>query len=141
MGVTLESQNHSIDLGYGGFNNLRTKVAELTGNEIGQHYRNLNEGLWLTGEEKTKFFKEYNKKISALADEHSIPHGVLDFLYASDCSDEIPSEKCKEIYEVIKDYDDNILYGYCGREDCAVFKDFKAIVKDCVDNECKMEWF
>lgn len=41
MGVTVKSKNYSIDLGYGGFNKLRTKVAELTGDEIGQHYRKL----------------------------------------------------------------------------------------------------
>ena len=38
MGVTIESQNRSIDLGYGGFRNLRMKVAELTAQDIYEHY-------------------------------------------------------------------------------------------------------
>lgn len=141
MGVTIGSPNYSIDLGYGGFNILRKKVAELTGSEIGQHYKKLNDGIFLSCEAKIKFFKDYNEKISELAEKYSIPHGILDFLYASDCDGEISAEKCKEIYEIIKDYDDNILYGYCAKNDCAMFKDFKNIVKDCVDNQCKMEWF
>jgi len=141
MGVTIESKNYSIDLGYGGFNNLRIKVAELTGNEIGQHYRDIKNGIFLSGEAKKKFFKKYNKKISELADTHNIPHGILDFLYASDFSGQISFEKCKQICNVIKDYDDNICYGYCGREDCAMFRDFKEIVKDCIDNKCNMKWF
>lgn len=81
MGVTVNSKNYSIDLGYIGFNNLRTKVAEIS------------------------------------------------------------VEDCKAIWEVIKDYDTNVLYGYVGRPDCAKFKDFKNIVKDCIDNNCNMEWF
>jgi hypothetical protein len=52
----------------------------------------------------------------------------------------MPWEVCEKIYEVIKDYDDNVLYGYAGRPDCAKFKDFKKIVKDCVDNKCSMTW-
>lgn len=34
MGVTMESKNSSIDMGYGGFIELRKKVAELTSEDI-----------------------------------------------------------------------------------------------------------
>lgn len=66
---------------------------------------------------------------------------VIYFLYASDCEAEMPVEVCEKIYEVIKDYDDDLLYGYSGRADCAMFKDFKDLVKDCIDNKCSMEWW
>lgn len=141
MGVTIESNKHSIDLGYVGFNRIRVKVAELTGPEIGELYKELDKGIYLPYKEKEEFFKEYNKKLSNLEEKIKISHGILDFLYESDCSGEISYEKCEQIYEVIKNYDDNILYGYVGREDCATFKDFKEIVKDCIDNKCSMEWF
>lgn len=141
MGVTIESKSHSIDMGYAGFNRLRLKVAELTGEEIGEHYKDLDKGMFLNGTDREEFFQIYNKKISELEKEFKIPHGILDFLYASDCSGKITFTKCKQIYEVIKDYDNNILYGYCGRSDCAKFKDFKEIVKDCIDNKCSMKWF
>lgn len=140
MGVTVESKNHSIDLGYGGFNNLRIKVAELTGKEIGAHYRKLNDGTFLFGQAKVDFFNVYDKKISELEEKHKIPHGILDFLYASDCEGKLTYGRCKQIYKVIKDYDDDILYGYSGRKDCAMFKDFKEIIKDCVDNKRAMKW-
>lgn len=38
MGVTVESKNHIIDLGVGGFNNLRKKIAELTAPDIAEHF-------------------------------------------------------------------------------------------------------
>ena len=141
MGVTIESKNYSMDMGYGGFANLRKKVAELAGKEIGKHYGKLDKGMFLYGEERAEFFKVYNKKIGELETRFKIPRGILMFLYASDCEGKITSSKCKHIYEVIKNYDDDILYGYCGRGDCAKFKDFKVIVKDCIDNKYNMKWF
>lgn len=47
MGVTVESKNHIIDLGVGGFNNLRKKIAELTAPDIAEHYENLSDGMFL----------------------------------------------------------------------------------------------
>lgn len=140
MGITLESKNFSIDMGYGGFRNLRIKVAELTGKEIGDHYKYLEKGMFKFGEEKKMFFEKYDQKISDLADEFKIPRGILDFIYSSDCEGNLTYGRCKQIYKVIENYDDNICYGYCGRKDCATFKDFKQIIKDCIDNKCKMEW-
>lgn len=142
MGVTIESQNSFIDMGYGGFIELRKKVAELTSEDIFLHYKKLEEGMCLFGKEKQQFFEEYNSKIEMLSKEHNgEKDGILRFLYAPGVGAEISVDDCKEIYKVIKDYDDNVCYGYCGRKDCALFKDFKSIVKECIDNNCNMEWF
>lgn len=142
MGVTIKSKNYSIDMGYGGFVALRTKVAVLAADDIGEHYKELEKGMFLIGTTKAKFFEEYDKKTAELDEKYNHEfNAVLHFLYASDCDAEMPVEVCKKIYEVIKDYDDNVLYGYAGRPDCAMFKDFKELVKDCIDNDCSMEWY
>ena len=60
MGVTINSKNYSIDMGGGGFGNLRKKVAELTGKEIGEHYEKLDKGMFLYEMERVEFFKKYN---------------------------------------------------------------------------------
>lgn len=139
MGVTIESKNHSIDLGFGGFYNLRAKVAELSDTDLGRHYRDLTDAPFFSGREE--FFKEYNKKITEIVNKNNIPDAIPDFIYQSDYDGEISPEQCQQIYEVIKNYDDNILYGYCERKDCAMFKDFKKIIKDCVENNCNMTWW
>lgn len=114
MGVTIESKNKSIDLGYGGFARLRKKVAELAGNDIGIHYKRLNNAPYFESERK-KWFEEYDKQIAIISENHHGKlDGILDFLYSSDCGAKMPVDVCKQIYEVIKDYDDNILYGYVG---------------------------
>lgn len=66
---------------------------------------------------------------------------ILDFLYESDCSGEMDVKHCHSIYEVIKDYDDNICYGYAGQRDCAMFKDFKRLVMDCIETDTIMKWW
>ncbi len=142
MGVTVESKNHIIDLGVGGFNNLRKKIAELTAPDIAEHYENLSDGMFLSGQERKEWFEKYDEKIEELNQKYNGEKSdILDFLYASDCSATMDVQHCKSIYEVIKDYDDNICYGYIGRPDCAMFKDFKEVVKDCIDTCTTMEWY
>lgn len=141
MGVTVSSKNYSIDMGYGGFSRLRNKVAELTGKELENHYKDLDKGNFLFGEDREKFFAEYNKKTQKLLENSKIPHQIFNFLYASDCSSKMSLSVCRKVYKVIENYDDNIAYGYAGRPDCAKFKHFKEIVKDCIDNKCSMKWY
>ena len=43
----------------------------------------------------------------------------------------VSAKTCRHIWKYIKDYDDNIIYGYAGRIDRAMFKDFKEIVEEC----------
>jgi len=142
MGVTVSSENYSIDLGYGGFMNLRKKVAELTAEDIYEHYKKLEQGVFKFGEAKRIFFEKYDKKIMELSKKYEgKKDNILDFLYSSDCEAKMSVAACKDIYEVIKDYDDSICYGYCGREDCAMFRDFKDVVRDCIENNCEMTWY
>lgn len=141
MGVTIDSKNCSIDLGYVGFRNLRTKIAELTAPDIYEHYRKLEQGMFLVGEMKDKFFKDYNAEIQKISKKYSGNKDyILDFLYASDYDGEMDADHCKSIYEIIKNYDDNICYGYYGRSDCTMFKDFKELVKDCIDTNVPITW-
>lgn len=143
MGITVRSKNYSIDLGYTGFLRLRTKVAELTAPDIFLHYRRLLDGRSLLLEaDRKKFYEEYNKKTEELDRKHNGEMSdILDFLYESDCSGEMDVKHCHSIYKVIKDYDDNICYGYAGKRDCAMFKDFKRLVMDCIDTGTIMKWW
>lgn len=141
MGITIISKNKSIDLGCGGLYNLRMKVAELTENDICDHYKKLDDSFRIFDSGKRQeFFEEYNKKIQELDDKYNGKYSeILNFLYESDCGAYLDTNHCQKIYEVIKDYDDEILYGYCGRKDCAMFKDFKEVILDGANND-GIEW-
>lgn len=143
MGVTIESRNHSIDLGYSGFRMLRVKVAELAAPDIFEHYKKSMDGMRLYDESERKaFYKSYNAKIAELDKKYKGKmSNILDFLYESDCDGIMDVPHCLSIYEVIKNYDDDVLYGYTGRKDCAKFADFKAIIKDGIDSGDGFAWF
>ena len=143
MGVTIKCKKtgRDIDLGYSGFMRLRNKVAELMGGPFYSHYKKLYDALPLMRpDEEKKFYTEWDTEAIRLITENNIPVKVVNFLFEDDCDGKIRYGACKEILKVIGDYDDNICYGYAGRSDCAMFRDFKAILQDCVDNKCDMVW-
>lgn len=139
MGLTIRNKNTSIDMGYGGFYNLRKNIAGIYSPSFKELYEEWTGPLFindLSDEEGNKRLAElYKQKI--LTDEDDI---VLDFLFASDSEGKISVKGCKRLYAIIKDYDDDILYGYCGRKDCAKFKDFKNIVAECAKNRWVLSW-
>ena len=143
MGVTIESKNKSIDMGYIGFRALRTTIAGLTELDIKKHYDDLTNGMNIfREEERKKFFQDYDEETERIDKKYDYKYNqVLAFLYASDCNSEMDVDVCKALYEVIKNHDDDKVYGYSGRKDCTTFKDFKELVKHCIDNNCKMIWF
>lgn len=143
MGVTIKCKKtgREIDLGCGGFMQLRRKVAQLMGESFYSHYEKLcNAPIIMRPEVEEKFWKDWDTEAIRLITENDIPVKVVNFLLESDCDGKIRYGACKEILKVIGDYDDNICYGYAGRSNCAMFRDFKAILQDCVDNKCDMVW-
>ena len=137
MGVTVKSKRHSIDLGCGGFHRLRTKVAEIQGGDVYDLYSRLMYVLRDKDE-----LEKYNKELNDLAAKYKGElNYLLDFLYMSDVSGRLHWKKCAKLYKLIEFYDDNILYGYAGRPDCAKFKDFKQIIKDVMEDKGYLIWY
>ena len=137
MGVSISCKKtgKSIDMGYGGFFNLRKKIAELAGGPFAEHYASLK----TFGDEE--YFEAFDRKTSEILEKKQADIKIVDFCLQSDCDGKIHYGACKNILKAIGDYDDDIAYGYCGRPDCAMFKDFKEILEDCVKNKCDMLWY
>ena len=137
MGVSISCKKtgRTIDMGYGGFFNLRKKVAELAGGPFAEHYASLK----TFGNEE--YFEAFDRRTSEILEKKQADIKIVDFCLQSDCDGKIHYGACKNILKAIGDYDDNITYGYFGRPDCAMFKDFKEILKDCVKNKCDMIWY
>jgi hypothetical protein len=137
MGVTIGNKNRSIDMGYGGFYNLRCTVAGLLSKELGKLYKDWCHPVSsLTDEEGNKLLAKLEEKGEFAKEDYP----VLDFLFASDTGGKVSAKDCRRLYNVIKDHDDNICYGYAGHKDCAKFKDFKEIVEDCARNRLVLSW-
>ena len=142
MGVTIESKNKECDMGYGGFFRFRQKVAEQSNQAFGKHYNDLSEAPMFDFDgERKLFFEEYDQMTNDFVALKQVLQGVANFCYQSDCEGEIILEQVKEIYELIKDCEDDLIYGYQGRDDCALMKHMKALFKDCIDNGGKITWW
>lgn len=145
MGVTIycKKTGEEISLGYGGFDRLRCKVAELIGGEFAKHYLLLNQPeimFMMDAKEKACFYDKYNKNTAEIVKKEKVPVRIANFLYQSDCNGKIGHGTCKQILKIIGDYDDDIIYGYRGRSDGVKFADFVSILKSCVENKSDMVW-
>lgn len=141
MGLTIENKNSSIDLSYTGFARLRTKIAYLHSKELGKFYDELVNAIPMFGKEREIFLKDYEKRLSTIDEELNVSHYLLDFLYADDFEATMSVKHCRRIWNIIKNCDENFSIGYVGRKDCAMFFDFKRIVKECRDKNIQMYWF
>ena len=141
MGISIwcKKTHRSIDMGYGGFLRLRNKVADLVGDPWASHYHTLDCAPCI-GEGGRQFFENFDAETKRLLDDKKVSIKIVDFCLQPDYEGSIRYGACKQILAAIGDYDDNILYGYCGRPDCARFRDFVAILRDCVENKCDMVW-
>lgn len=137
MGITLGNREHSIDMGCGGFMALRQRIASLLSEEFGELYK-----VWvrpcspISDEEGNRMLKTLYEA-GTLTDNDDV---VIDFLFASDLGGKLSVKGCKRLWKLIKDYDDNIVYGYIGRPDRAMFKDFKEIIKESAENNWIVKW-
>lgn len=142
MGVTISctKTGRTIDMGSGGFLRLRSKISELVGEPWTSHYKALVEERICDEKEREKFYEDFDKKTEELLNKKCVSVKIVDFCLQSDCEGSIRYGACKELLKVIGSYDDNICYGYVGRKDCAMFRDFKRILEDCAEHKCNMTW-
>lgn len=145
MGVTIKCKKTGLgcDLGYNGFRLFREKVAYLLNDEFGAHYAklpNLAIKFLFDSNGREKAFGEFDRETERLIEKNKISKLAVNFLFQPDTDGKVSPSACKDIYAVIKDYDDSICYGYAGRADCAMFGDLKALFKECCDKNSYLIW-
>ena len=144
MGVTLacKKTGSSCDLSYTGFQKFRNKIAHLCCEEFGRVDDKIERYATykFSSEIGIDVAKKLDKEIEKLIQNKNVSIKIVDFVLQSDCEGSIRYGTCKQIYKHIKDYDDNICYGYAARIDCTRFKDLKALIKECYDNKSDLVW-
>ena len=119
-------------MGYGGFARFRIIVAENVSEIVGEHYNNLfNAPIF----DREDFFKKYDAKTNKLIGK-DLTIEVANFLFQSDCEGKIDRRQSNQIYRLIKNCNDDTIFGYQGRQDCAKMADIKKIFSD----KTKVEW-
>lgn len=144
MGITISNHKKSIDMGYGGYLNLRLTISKLVHPDFAAIYGEIGEfRMWARKGFKSEqeYWDDYEARALKVCEDNKLDEEVVNFLYRSDCAYESVSVKtCRHLWKIIKDYDDDVLYGYCGRPDCAKFADFKEIVRTCAQDRRVMRF-
>ena len=141
MGVSISSKNVFLDMGYMEFERLRQTVARLCPKEIADHYLALLElHRELMGKECKEAWQAYDERTEELYENNKKYQKVMEFLYASDCSAKMTYGCAKQLLQTIGDYDDDIIYGYGGREHPAKFCDFKRMLQDAYETKKGFQW-
>lgn len=141
MGLTIRAKRDpetSIDMGAGGFLRLRNKIASLAGEPWASHYDAFCKAPISVDK---SFYKQFDETTLKMVRKKQVPVKLIDFCLQSDLSGAIHYGACKQLLKIIRGYDDDICYGYAGRPDCAMFKDFKAILQECAEKKCDMVWY
>ena len=140
MGVTIRCKrtHDSIDMGAGGFLRLRRKVADLYGEPWASHYRTLTDTP--PSRQTDEWYEAFDEKTKELLEAKLVSVKIVDFCLQSDVRGAIRYGACKQILKAIGDYDDDLCYGYAGRPDCAMFRDFRRLLEQCAENRCDLVW-
>lgn len=146
MGITISNHKHSIDMGAFGYAALRATISKLVPcQEFVNIYAELMDynQAWQNSRFATmkEYFDDYDRRAVAVCAANNIDEEIINFLYKPDtCTKSVSVKTCRHLWELIKDYDDDVLYGYAARPNCAKFKDFKEIVRTCVEDKRVMRF-
>lgn len=115
MGISIYAKKDPqkvIDLGMGGFFNLRKTVSNLAGEPWASHYKKLTDTL--LSRQADKFWEEFDNETERLIAKKAVSIKLVDFCLQPDTRGAIHYGACKQLLKIIGDYDDDILYGYWG---------------------------
>lgn len=139
MGICLTSRksNYSFNMGYGGFNNLRTNIAKAWDKELGEAYSDMLMAMSNP--------KEYDERINRIISDDRFKdedEDILDFLFASDCDGKCGYKTCGKIYNLIKDIDfGKKIFTYGAYSDGKDYEYLKEFLKECYQKRRMMIWY
>ena len=139
MGVCLTSRksSYSFDMGYGGFNNLRTNICKAFDKELGEIYEDTSFAL--------KSPEEYTNRVNEILKDSRFKNedeDILDFLFAPDCDGKCSYKTAKKIYDLIKDIDfGKKIFTYAAYSDGKDYENLKAFLKECYQKRRTVIWY
>ena len=147
--LTISNKNREIDIPYSGFFRIRKELAKCFSEEFASHYAEMLDGMGLWGEERVRFYAEYDQKTELICNQtiDNTPISqrknfiaLLNFLFLPDCDFEASGDMCRKVWLLVsgKEYTDFIC-GYPGRENPVKYSDFLHILKECSEEYIPME--
>lgn len=139
MGICLTSRksSYSFEMGYCGFNNLRTNICKIFDKELGEVYADT---LFALNDSQS-----YTKRVNEILKDERFKDedkDILDFLFASDCDGKCSYKTAKKIYDLIKDIDfGEKIFTYAAYSDGKDYENFKEFLKECYQKHRTIIWY
>lgn len=124
------------------FNSFRDIVAFLHSAEFGTHYAQLSrpQVVIMSGIRRQEFFDHYNQQTAQLIKEKKVNKKVADFCLQPEDTGKIQFGTCQMIYDLIKDHNDHIIYGYASRNSVVTLLHIKDLFKECAERKSDLVW-
>ena len=133
MGINLHNKEYSMNMGYGHFYLLRMNIAKLYDKDFAKLYESVCRAFF--DDTRKKYIDELNQYI---ADHNLEEDDIVEFLFMSDGEGKISSKTCKKLYNIVKDYNDDYMYGYTYANNSFAY--FKEMLYDCATKHRKLFW-
>ena len=143
MGISINNINQSGDLSCGAFSRMRTRIAELVSDELADHYKELDELMFVTNPKDVRW-KEYDAITDKMYEEaDEVTKHDISFLYMPDVEGCLYSEQvsavlevCEKVYEEEKAH----VYGYIAHDDAFTFGQFVEMLRECEEDMTPLWW-
>lgn len=146
MGISLFCRKTKMGyyLGYGGFANLRMKIANLCCPDFGKVYTEIfTNPIKISGTPKQKkdFQDHINYVIQKCINDKKINPKVVDFCLQTDTKGKIRYGACKVIYDKINNSkSDDFIIGYAAQNNHLTWKLFIDLLKECYEHKSDLVW-
>lgn len=133
MGICLHNADYSMDMGYITFFHLRCAVAKQFGKNFLKTYKD-----WYTNNIPEGDMQRIVDNLFIKGILSTDKKDTLDFLFLPDNKGKVSYSGCKVLYKLVKDYDDNVQYGYTYSNNS--FSYFKEMLRDCAKRRRTLFW-
>lgn len=133
---------HAVPIDDDKFDDLRRHIAELANPELGKHYKTFSE-IPLTSDKRlnAQLVSRHLAAANNLVRYKKSLRDVARFLYASKSGADLPWTTCRELLDVLKDYEDTEVYGEIPHPRTKYYLgDVKTLLAECVSLKSKICW-
>ena len=135
-------------MGCAAFNRLRTRIAQIYNEDLGELYDELGnfskmderkKELGLSYDDEKGYYDDYNSRLNDLVNKLELDVDILNFLYAPDCEGKASSKTCKKLYDLIKEVQSDTVYGYAHAY--MTWEQFKELLWNCARKRRQLKWY
>lgn len=138
--IAQENEFSDVQIGYSTFYKIRVWCARAKSLTFGTLYEKFLsfKRINLPIIDKNAFYIEFNNKVDDLMSDGIITNNFLSFCLQSDCGGIADTDVCSEILHLFDNNKEEAQRHFADSWD--EVENFLEVLRECVDNQCKLQW-